>query len=78
VIVLNESEINKKRELLYDYLLLSYVPLMSVGVRRGWLKWFTQYWRDEITFKELFVVCSVEEKEFVDSFEIFFKEEDLK
>ena len=75
---MNEDKINKKRVLLYDYLTYNFVPMLTEGAKRDWLKWFTMYWRDEIVFEELVKVCPVPEDELVRRFDVFFKSGDLE
>ena len=75
---MEEMEINKKRDLLYEYLMYSYRPNLSDPIRRVWLKWFTMYWKDEIVFKELVRLCAVPKNLFIERLDIFIKLEDLE
>jgi len=77
-IKMNEIEIDKNRVLLYDYLTYNFVPMIREDAKRDWLKWFTMYWRDEITFEELVKVCPVPRDELIDRFDVFFKLDDLE
>jgi hypothetical protein len=78
VIILNENEILKKREMLYDYLSFNFIPLISKPVKRNWVKWFSKYWKGDITYKELVKMCPITEEELLHKFDVFIKEEDLE
>lgn len=75
---MEETEIEKNRVLLYDYLTANFVPSLTEAAKRDWLKWFTMYWRDELLYDELIDVCDISTEELMHRFGVFFKYEDLK
>lgn len=75
---MDENEISKKRVLLWDYLTYNFKPPLEKVLKKDWVKWFTMYWRDEITRNELITVCPMRLVELIVKFDVFFKSEDLE
>ena len=75
---MDETEINKNRDLLWDYLTYNIVPTPEKRERMAWLRWFTMYWRNEIPFEKLDKVCPVTTGELKRRFDVFLKSEDLE